>query len=83
MNNSILGKYCVVTIGHRVSKIGEIKKVNGRTIHVDWGHKVMIYMNKDFRWIPVTKEEIEETYKKSKFTEETLIRAAALGIEIQ
>ena len=53
MNNSVLGKYCVVTIGHMVSKIGEIKKVNSRTIHVDWGSKVMIYTNKDFagyRW---------------------------------
>jgi hypothetical protein len=83
MNNSVLGKYCVVTIGHMVSKIGEIKKVNSRTIHVDWGSKVMIYTNKDFRWIPVAKEEIEEKYKKSKFTEETLNRAVALGIEIR
>ncbi|BBH22264.1 hypothetical protein Back11_36090 [Paenibacillus baekrokdamisoli] len=83
MKDSLLGKYCIVTIGHVVSKIGEIKKVNNRTIHVDWGHKVMIYLNKDFRWIPMTKEEIEQQYKKSKFTAETLNRAAELGIEMK
>ena len=55
MNNSVqYWQYCVVMIGHMVSKIGEIKKVNSRTIHVDWGSKVMIYTNKDVRSIPVS-----------------------------
>ncbi|SFK72569.1 hypothetical protein SAMN03159341_101281 [Paenibacillus sp. 1_12] len=83
MNNSLLDKYCIDTIGFAVSKIGVIKKVTNRTIHVDWGHKVMIYINKDFRWIPLTKEELEKKYKKNKFTEDMLRRAAALGLVIQ
>jgi hypothetical protein len=83
MNNNLLDKYCIVMIGFAVSKIGIIKKVTNRTIHVDWGTKVMIYINKDFKWIPLTKEEVEKKYKKSKFTEETLRRAAALGLVIQ
>lgn len=83
MNNNLLDKYCIDTIGFAVSKIGVIKKVTNRTIHVDWGHKVMIYINKDFRWIPLTKEEIEKKYKKNKFTEDTLRRATALGLVIQ
>jgi hypothetical protein len=82
MNNNLLDKYCVDTIGFTISKIGKIKKITNRTIHVDWGTKVMIYINKDFRWIPLTKEEIEKKYKKSKFSEDTLKRAAALGLVI-
>ncbi|TXK72369.1 hypothetical protein [Paenibacillus sp. N3.4] len=83
MNQQILDKYCVETIGYAVSKIGKIKKVTDRTIHVDWGTKVMIYLNKDFKWIPVTKEEIEKKYKKNKFTDAMLKRALELGFTIQ
>jgi hypothetical protein len=83
MNNNILDKYCVDTIGFAISKIGTIKKVTNRTIHVDWGSKVMIYINKDFRWIPLTKEELEKKYKKNKFSQDALKRALALGLDIR
>ncbi|NEW09495.1 hypothetical protein GK047_26505 [Paenibacillus sp. SYP-B3998] len=82
MNNTLLGKYCIDTVGYAVTKIGEIKKVTNRTIHVDWGHKVMVYINKDFRWVPVTKEEIEKKYKKNKFSQDALNRATSLGFVI-
>ncbi|GGD89533.1 hypothetical protein [Paenibacillus nasutitermitis] len=83
MNNSILDKYCIVTIGYAVSRIGQVKKVTPRTVHVDWGAKTMIYMNKDFKWIPLDKEEVEAKYRKSKFTPESLKRAEDLGMEIR
>ncbi|NHN30224.1 hypothetical protein [Paenibacillus agricola] len=82
MNNNLLDKYCIDTIGFAVSKIGLIKKVTNRTIHVDWGTKVMIYINKDFRWIPLSKEELEKKYKKNKFTADSLRRAESLGLVI-
>ncbi|AZN40041.1 hypothetical protein [Paenibacillus albus] len=80
----ILNKYCVKTFGvsGAIKEIGLVKKVAGRTIHVDWGMKVWIYQNKDFQWIPISKEELEAKYRKHKFTEEALKRAAALGIEV-
>ncbi|MBW7459671.1 hypothetical protein ACFOLF_13615 [Paenibacillus sepulcri] len=83
MNNSILDKYCIVMIGYAVSRIGQVKKVTGRTVHVDWGNKTMIYINKDFKWIPVTREEIETKYRKNKFTPESLKRAEELGLAIR
>lgn len=82
MNNNLLDKYCIDMIGFAVSKIGIVKKVTNRTIHVDWGTKVMIYINKDFKWIPLTKEELEKKYKKNKFTADTLRRAESLGLVI-
>jgi len=83
MNNSILDKYCIATIGYAVSGIGQVKKVKGRTVHVDWGHKTMIYINKDFKWVPLAKEEVEAKYRKNKFTPESLKRAEELGMDIR
>ncbi|MCR8635121.1 hypothetical protein [Paenibacillus radicis (ex Xue et al. 2023)] len=82
MNTTILNKYCIDTVGFAVTKIGKITKVANRTIHVDWGFKSMIYINKDFRWIPLSKEEIEKKYKKNKFSADALKRALELGFEI-
>ncbi|QYR20955.1 hypothetical protein KZ483_24935 [Paenibacillus sp. sptzw28] len=81
----ILSKYCVKTFGSTnvVTEIGQVTKVASRTIHVDWGMKTWIYQNKDFRWVPLTKEEFEKKYKKAKFSEDALKRALVLGLDIK
>lgn len=81
--NPIVDKYCINMVGYAVNEIGKVKKVSNRTIHVDWGTKVMIYRNQDFRWIPLSKEELEKKYTKSKFNEKSLKRAIELGLEIK
>lgn len=84
--NDVVNKFCVKTFGSTSSliiEIGKIKKVTNRTIHVDWGTKTWIYQNKDFKWIPLTKEEVEKQYKKSKFSEDALSKALAFGLEIK
>ncbi|WP_053374120.1 hypothetical protein [Paenibacillus sp. FJAT-27812] len=83
--NDIVNKFCVKTFGssNLVTEIGKVTKVASRTIHVDWGMKKYVYQNKDFRWIPLTKEEVEKKYPKSKFTEDSLKRALAFGLEIK
>lgn len=81
----IVNKFCVKTFGTSslVTEIGKVTKVASRTIHVDWGMKTWVYQNKDFKWIPLTKEEVEKKYPKSKFTEDSLKRALAFGLEIK
>ncbi|WP_409345280.1 hypothetical protein [Paenibacillus sp. MBLB4367] len=85
MNKDMLNKFCVKTFGSPgiITEIGKISKVASRTIHVDWGKKTWVYQNKDFRWIPLTKEELEAKYKKSRFTEDSLNRAQSLGLDIK
>jgi hypothetical protein len=82
--STMLDKFCVKTFGstNLIIEIGMVKKVTNRTIHVDWGTKTWIYQNKDFRWIPLTKEELEKKYKKTKFSEDALKRAGELGLNI-
>jgi hypothetical protein len=82
--SELLNKYCAKTFGKTgvIIEIGQVKKVTNRTIHVDWGTKTWVYQNKDFRWIPLTKEEFEERYKKPKFSDGALVRAAELGLVI-
>jgi hypothetical protein len=84
MNNNVVDKFCVKTVGASkvVTEIGKVKKVTNRTIHVDWGVKTWIYQNKDFPWIPLTKEEFEKKYKRNKFAEEAIKRAEELGLNI-
>jgi hypothetical protein len=81
----MVNKFCVKTFGSTrlITEIGKVSKVLNRTIHVDWGTKTWVYQNKDFRWIPLSKEEFEKKYSKSKFSEDALKRAAALGLEIK
>ncbi|EFM10593.1 hypothetical protein PaecuDRAFT_2505 [Paenibacillus curdlanolyticus YK9] len=85
--SSLVGKFCIKTFGSSetsvVMEIGVVTKVASRTIHVDWGKKTWVYQNKDFRFTPLSKEEVEQKYRKRKFTDETLQRALALGIEPQ
>ncbi|MBC8081285.1 MAG: hypothetical protein H7X86_13145 [Gorillibacterium sp.] len=83
-NQSILGKFCAKTVGSTivVTEIGVVKKVTNRTIHVDWGKKTWIYQNKDFRWVPLTKDEFERKYQKNRFAEDAQKRAVELGLEI-
>lgn len=83
--NDVVNKFCVKTFGSTslIIEIGKIKKVTNRTIHVDWGMKTWIYQNKDFKWIPLTKEEVEKKYRKSKFSEDALSKAVAFGLEIK
>jgi hypothetical protein len=83
--NDIVNKFCVKTFGSTsiITEIGKIKKVANRTIHVDWGTKTWIYQNKDFRWIPLTKEELEKKYRKNRFSEDALKRAVELGLELK
>ena len=78
--NTLLDKFCVKTFGSTklIIEIGLVKKVTNRTIHVDWGTKTWIYQNKDFRWIPLTKDELEKKYKIHKFSEDALKRAGEL-----
>jgi hypothetical protein len=85
MNNNVVDKFCVKTVGasHVVTEIGKVKKVTNRTIHVEWGVKTWIYQNKDFPWIPLTKEEVEKKYKHNKFVEDAIKRAEELGLDIQ
>lgn len=84
MNNAVVDKFCVKTVGSSqvVTEIGKVTKVTNRTIHVDWGVKTWIYQNKDFPWIPLTKEEVEKKYKRNKYSEEAIKRAEALGLAI-
>lgn len=85
--SDMLNKFCVKTFGasNVVIEIGKIVKVNNRTIHVDWGKKPWVYQNKDFKWIPLTKEELETKYVKPKFnfSDDARKRALALGLEIK
>jgi hypothetical protein len=85
MNNTVVDKFCVKTMGASqvVTEIGKVTKVTNRTIHVDWGTKTWIYQNKDFPWIPLTKEEVEKKYKRNKFAEDAIKRVEALGLTIQ
>ncbi|MBP1960960.1 hypothetical protein J2Z65_000154 [Paenibacillus aceris] len=82
--SEMLNKYCAKLFGKTgfIVEIGVIKKVTNRTIHVDWGPKTWIYQNKDFKWMPLDKEEFEKIYKKPKFSEGALNRAAELGLKI-
>jgi hypothetical protein len=84
MNNTVVDKFCVKTVGASqvVTEIGKVTKVTNRTIHVDWGVKTWIYQNRDFPWIPLTKEEVEKKYKRNKFAEEAVKRAGDLGLVI-
>ncbi|MWC27755.1 hypothetical protein [Paenibacillus sp. MMS18-CY102] len=83
----LVGKFCIKTFGSSetsvVMEIGVVKKVASRTIHVDWGKKTWVYQNKDFKFTALTKEEVEQKYRKRKFTDVTLQRAIELGIEPQ
>ncbi|GGA10768.1 hypothetical protein GCM10008018_65060 [Paenibacillus marchantiophytorum] len=82
--SEMLNKYCAKLFGKTgvIIEIGVVKKVSNRTIHVDWGKKTWIYQNKDFIWVPLTKEEFETRYKKPKFSDGALIRAAELELKI-
>lgn len=82
MNNAVVDKFCVKTAGASqvVTEIGKVIKVTNRTIHVDWGVKTWIYQNKDFPWIPLTKDELEKKYKRNKFSDEAIKRAESLGL---
>jgi hypothetical protein len=85
MNQTAVDRYCVKTAGASqvVTEIGQVTKVTNRTIHVDWGIKVWIYQNKDFPWIPLTKDEVEKKYKRNKFSADAAKRAEALGLATQ
>jgi hypothetical protein len=84
MMSDMLNKYCAKIFGKSgvIIEIGTVKKVTNRTIHVDWGTKTWVYQNKEFKWIPLTKEEFEEKYKKPKFSDGALARAEELGLKI-
>ncbi|MBP3966477.1 MULTISPECIES: hypothetical protein [Paenibacillus] len=83
--SQMLNKLCVKTFNNTnvITEIGVVKKVNSRTIHVDWGKKVWVYQNREFRWVPVTEEEFLQKYGKNKFSPEALVRAEELGLNIQ
>jgi hypothetical protein len=85
MNSNAVDKFCIKTVGASqvVTEIGKVKKVTNRTIHVDWGVKTWIYQNKDFPWIPLTKEEVEKKFNRNKFAEDAIKRAEELGLDIQ
>jgi hypothetical protein len=85
MNQSAVDKFCVKTVGASqvVTEIGKVTKVTNRTIHVDWGVKTWIYQNKDFPWIPLSKDEVEKKYKRNKFSDDAIIRAEILGLATQ
>ncbi|MFC4778244.1 hypothetical protein ACFO9Q_15705 [Paenibacillus sp. GCM10023252] len=83
MKEDILNKYCVRTVGATqvVVDIGQVTKVASRTVHVNWGAKTYVYQNREFNWVPLSKEEFEKKYKKNKFSEEAKARALELGLE--
>ncbi|WNR46773.1 hypothetical protein [Paenibacillus roseipurpureus] len=82
--SEMVGKYCAKMFGKTgvILEIGVVKKVASRTVHVDWGKKTYVYQNREFTWVPLTKEEFEERYKKPKFSDTALVRAAELGLKI-
>lgn len=82
--SEMVGKFCAKFFGKTgvILEIGVVKKVASRTIHVDWGTKTWVYQNRDFNWTPLTKEEFEVKYKKPKFSDAALVRAAELGLKI-